>query len=136
MVAAAHDPTTFIDADLKIGGGAGTNSDAKGILLIAIYLFIGAERQNDPVVQGGAERGAFFFPYADDLAGCVVPANLFANGIEPGHKVFDDIVADDADGSGIAKVGLGNVTPGDEIDVVKLGHLRRPSAVIGVLERV
>ena len=128
MVTAAHDLPDFVDAFLYLCGGSGAHRDAQGILLIAVLLVVGAEGQDDPIVQRRAERGTLFFADADDLARCVVPADLFAERVDSGHEIFHQVLADDTDGGGALKVGFGDVAAGDQIDVVELGHLRSPGA--------
>ncbi len=41
-----------------------------------------------------------FFANADDWQRNIVPANFFADGINAGKKIVDDVHADDANGSG------------------------------------
>src|SRR5260370_18796707 len=132
----AHDLADLIDARLNVGGGAGADSHTQGILLVAVFLVVRAQRQDDPIVQRGAERRAFLFSDADHLARRVVPTNLLADGVDSGHEIFHQVLPDNADGRSVAQVGFRNVPSGYQVDVVELRHLRRPGAQVRVFQRV
>src|SRR5207244_5037345 len=66
----------------------------------------------------------------------VVPANFFAHGIHAGHKVFHDIHANHTNRRSAIQIRIGNVTAGDEIDVVQFGHLGSPGAQVSILQRI
>src|SRR5207253_4559609 len=126
----------FVNGELNVRSRAGAGGDAQGSLLIAVFLVVSAERQDDPVVERSSQGRTFLFSDADHFAGNVVPANLFADGIQAGHEVFHDIHADHADWGSAIQIRIGDVAAGDEIYVVEFGHLGSPGAQVGVLQRI
>src|SRR5207249_3155353 len=126
----------FVNGELNVRSRAGAGGDAQGSLLIAVFLVVSAERQDDPVVERSSQGRTFLFSDADHFAGNVVPANLFANGIQAGHEVFHDVHANYADRSGAIQIRIGDVAARDEIDIVQFRHLRSPGAQVGILQRI
>ena len=136
MASAAHDLADFVDGFLNLGGGGGARGDAQRVRLSAVFLFIGAQRKNNPVVERIPERGALLFAHADHFARRIPPANFLSDGIDAGQQIFDEIVSDDADRRGLLQIGLGDVAASDEVHVVELGHLGSPGAEVGVFQRI
>jgi hypothetical protein len=110
--------------------------DAERVVLRAVFFAVGGERKDDPIVERGAEGGAFLLADADHLAGNIAPADFFSDRVHAGQQVFDEVIADDANRGGLLEVRFGYVAAGDEVDVVELGHLGRPGAEVGVFQRI
>src|SRR5207237_9114214 len=100
VVTPAHDLANLIYTGLNGGGRTRARGDAQRSLLVAILLVVGAQRQDDPVVQRISQRGAFLFSDADRLAGNVVPANLLSQRVDGRQQVFHNLCPNHEDPRG------------------------------------
>src|SRR5262249_20910210 len=105
-MAAAHDLADFVDAFLNFLRRARAGCNAQGIILRTEVFLVGAPRHNDPVVERSSKRSALFFSDANNLAGKIVPANLFADRVYSRKKVFDNIHTDGANGGSGSEIGV------------------------------